>query len=204
MPNMELITSVTVGSGGAASVTLPATGTIPQTYTDLKVVMSVRDNSSAVGNNIFIKVNGVTTNQSMRFISGDGSSTPNSASDTPIYVTSNGNTSTSNTFSNIEVYIPNYTSTTTYKSLSIDSVSENNGTTAYAQLAAGLYSSNTAITTISFSTNGSATILEGSTFYLYGISNVTSGSKAIHLLQHQHQYAHHHLHHHQQYKAHQR
>jgi len=31
MPNMELITSVTVGSGGAASVTLPATGTIPQT-----------------------------------------------------------------------------------------------------------------------------------------------------------------------------
>jgi hypothetical protein len=178
MPNMELITSVTVGSGGAASVTLPATGTIPQTYTDLKVVMSVRDNSSAVGNNIFIKVNGVTTNQSMRFISGDGSSTPNSASDTPIYVTSNGNTSTSNTFSNIEVYIPNYTSTTTYKSLSIDSVSENNGTTAYAQLAAGLYSSNTAITTISFSTNGSATILEGSTFYLYGISNVTSTTKA--------------------------
>jgi hypothetical protein len=28
MPNMELITSVTVGSGGAASVTLTAIGTI--------------------------------------------------------------------------------------------------------------------------------------------------------------------------------
>jgi hypothetical protein len=58
--NMELITSVTVGSGGAASVTLPATGTIPATYTDLKVVYSVRSTSST-SNVIDISFNGNTS-----------------------------------------------------------------------------------------------------------------------------------------------
>jgi hypothetical protein len=47
--NMELITSVTVGSGGAASVTLPATGTIPQTYTDLKIIVSGRNSTTSTG-----------------------------------------------------------------------------------------------------------------------------------------------------------
>jgi hypothetical protein len=178
MPNMELITSVTVGSGGAASVTLPASGTIPQTYTDLKILISARDNSAQIGNNILMQINGGTTSQSVRAISGDGSSTPNSYSATPIFFTSNGNSSTADTFSNMEVYIPNYASTTTYKSVSVDSVSENNGTTALAQLTAGLYASNNAITTISFVTNGGPNILEGSTFYLYGISSVTSTPKA--------------------------
>jgi hypothetical protein len=46
MANMELITSVTVGAGGAASVTLPATGTIPATYTDLKVVAYSRSSQA--------------------------------------------------------------------------------------------------------------------------------------------------------------
>jgi hypothetical protein len=176
--NMELITSVTVGSGGAASVTLPASGTIPQTYTDLKILISARDNSAQIGNNILMQINGGTTSQSVRAISGDGSSAPNSYSATPLFAQSNGNSSTAGTFSNIEVYIPNYASTTTNKSVSVDSVTENNGTTALAQLSAGLYASNTAITTISFVANGSPNILEGSTFYLYGISSVTSTPKA--------------------------
>ena len=53
--NMTLITSVTVGSGGAASVTLPATGTIPATYTDLKIVASTRQSGNADGNQMGIR-----------------------------------------------------------------------------------------------------------------------------------------------------
>jgi hypothetical protein len=39
----ELITSSTVGSGGAASITFTA---IPQTYTDLKILYSTRNSGS--------------------------------------------------------------------------------------------------------------------------------------------------------------
>ena len=144
---------------------------INQSYTNLLLKLSVRDNASAVGNNILFKINSGTTSQSIRFISGDGSSTPNSANDTPIYFTSNGNTSTSSTFSNMEIYIHNYASTSLHKSLSVDSVSENNGTLAYAQLVAGLYASNTQITSILFNANGGVNFLTGSSFYLYGIKN---------------------------------
>jgi len=73
MANMELITSVTVGSGGAASVTLPATGTIPQTYTDLKLVYSARATVAGTQEFINISFNGNTSNYSLRSLQGDGS-----------------------------------------------------------------------------------------------------------------------------------
>ena len=91
---------------------------IPQTYTDLLVKISARDNSSSIGNNMFFKVNSGTSSQSMRQLLGDGASA-SSFSDTQQYYVSNGNTSTASTFSNMEVYIPNYASTSTSKSLSI-------------------------------------------------------------------------------------
>lgn len=173
---LNLIAKQTVGSGGASSVTF---SNIPQTFTDLKVVMSVRDGSAQVGNNILFQINGGTTSQSVRAISGDGSSTPNSYSATPLFFTSNGNSSTANTFSNMEVYICNYASTTINKSVSVDSVSENNGTTAYAQLTAGLYASNTAITSILFTANGGPSFSEFSEFWLYGISSSSTQNTSI-------------------------
>jgi hypothetical protein len=142
---------------------------IPQTYTDLLVKISARDNSSSIGNNMFFKVNSGTSNQSMVQILGETG--VSSFSDTQQYYVSNANTSTASTFSNVEVYIPNYASTSTSKSLSIDAVSENNATSAYRTLAAALYASNTAITSILFSTNGAVDFLTNSTFYLYGIKN---------------------------------
>jgi hypothetical protein len=162
-----LIASSTVGSGGAASIDF---NSIPSTYTDLLLKISTRDNSSAIGNNIIFKINGVTTSQSIRFLIGDGASA-SSANDTPLYFTANGNTSTASTFANIEVYLPNYALTTINKSASIDAVSENNATTAYATLGAGLYAANTAISSISMTTNGGVNFLQYSTAYLYGISN---------------------------------
>ena len=80
-----------------------------------------------------------------------------------------GNNSTANTFANAEIYIPNYTSAN-QKSVSIDSVGENNATTAYATLASGLWTSTAAITSIKLFSSGN-TILQYSTFYLYGVSN---------------------------------
>ena len=174
--NMTLITSVTVGSGGAASVTLPATGTIPATYTDLQVLVSTRGATGGVGYNL-IQFNSSTSNFSTKEVQGNGSGTSSNSDTTGRAGAYVGSTDTASTFSNNLIYIPNYTSSN-YKSFSVDSVTENNATTAYATLIAGLWSNTAAITSITFTTSGSVNFAEGSTFYLYGISNVTSGSKA--------------------------
>lgn len=159
------IASVEVPSGGQSSVTFSS---IPQGYTDLKIVCSVRDTGGGVTNNIIVAVNGVTTSQSVKQLGGTGSSAY-SASDTPIYAygaVSGG--ATANTFSNCEIYIPNYASTTTNKSVSLDFVTENNATAGYQTLAAGLYASNTAITSLAINANGTS-FAQYSTFTLYGI-----------------------------------
>lgn len=174
MANMELITSVTVGSGGASSVTLPATGTIPQTYTDLKIVASVRGTASTVNQSYTVTFNGSsTTGLTMKRVYGNGAS---AASDSNTTLEGVGSTATASTFSNDEIYIPNYAGSNN-KSFSVDNVGENNATTAYALLQAGLRSNTDAITSIVL-TSSAGNFAEGSTFYLYGISNVTSTTKA--------------------------
>ena len=168
--NYVLLEKITVGAAGASSVTFSS---IPQTgYTDLVVKWSMRDTSASISNNVLIKINGVTTSQSVRTLSGNGSSA-SSYADTPLYVNAVvSNTATANTFSNNELYIPNYNSTTTSKSVSLDTVTENNATQASAQLSAGLYASNSAITSIEFAPNGAVTFVQGSTFYLYGVAKL--------------------------------
>ena len=174
MANMELITSVTVGSGGAASVTLPATGTIPATYTDLRLVVSARTNRADTFDGLLVKPNNSSSNLSYRYIRGDGSTT---YSNTLSRFDINGNNTTASTFGNLDLYIPNYASSD-YKSMSGDSVTENNALEALSGLHAWLWSDTSAITTLVCAPQFGNLFLEGSTFYLYGISNVTSGTKA--------------------------
>ena len=71
----------------------------------------------------------------------------------------------------------------TYKSIIVDGVMENNATEGRLNLSGGLWSSANAITTLQFATfnnsnSASANFVEGSTFQLYGISNITSTAKA--------------------------
>ena len=163
-----LIDKATVGSGGTSSITFSS---IPQTYTDLKLVISARGSRSAVYNSMKIKFNGVDTNQSSRVIEGNGAAA-SSYSDTIITIIMSGASATANTFGSGEVYIPNYTSSN-YKSVAADSVAETNATTEYMDVVAGLWGSGNAITSITIDPNvsGSYTILEYSSAYLYGIKN---------------------------------
>jgi hypothetical protein len=179
MPNMELITSVTVGAGGTSSVTLPVTGTIPQTYTDLVVKISARNDASVLTGGVWIYPNGSSADMTSRILAGTGSAALHTT-DTKLWGYVNSASSTSNTFSNLEVYIPNYTSSA-HKTFSIDSVMENNATEGRHNLSAGLWSVTSAITSLEFQTfnnsnSASANFVEGSTFYLYGISNVAAGT----------------------------
>jgi len=166
-----LINSVTVGSGGASSVTFSS---IPQTYTDLKIVISARDaRSDAAVSNINFNFNnvGAGTNYSGNYIYGSGSGVTASTAGISGGAVAFGTAAinTANTFGNAEVYIPNYTSSN-YKSLSSDSVSENNATAGYDLLLAGLWSNTSAINSIIITPLYSP-FAEYSTFYLYGIKN---------------------------------
>ena len=73
-------------------------------------------------------------------------------------------------FNNIGIYIPNYAGSNN-KSFSIDNAQENNITTAYSQLEAGLWSDSSAITSIRLTEQYGNNLVEYSTAYLYGISN---------------------------------
>jgi len=165
MPNtFELIASSTVGAGGTSAITFSS---IASTWTDLVLKFSLRTDASLGQDNVKLYINGGTANQYLttKDVRGNGSAA-SSASEVMVI---NGNTATSNTFGNGEIYLPNYAGSTN-KSMSADSVSENNATTAFTFLNALLWSQTSAITSIAI---GSATgnLMQYSTAYLYGVKN---------------------------------
>jgi len=167
MPGNHVLLETISLTQSAASVTFD---NIPQTgYTDLKIVLSARDSSTgnASGNYYTIAFNGGSS-YAARYLQGNGSSA-NSGTEPQLAGISDAASGTANTFSNDEVYIPNYTSTTN-KSYSVDAVNENNTTGAYATLVAGSATSSTAINSITFTPNSSASFLQYSTFSLYGVA----------------------------------
>ena len=164
----EAIATVTVGSGGAADITFSS---IPATYTDLLIKLSGRTSLSDISGGYRMRFNGasVDTNLSSRYLQGNGSAT-SSASLSFLYLGDlPGATATASTFGNMEIYIPNYRSSNN-KSVSVDTVTENNATTAYVHFVAGLWSDNSAITSITI-LRASVNIEQYSTATLYGIKN---------------------------------
>lgn len=166
-----LISSVTVGSGGSSSI---AFSSIPSTYTDLCLVLSLRQDQTASNDGQIpaIQFNGSSSNFSSRTLRGTGSAASSFSATTNILTYgSDPSDFTSNTFANTQVYIPNYTSSNN-KSFSLDGVTENNATSAQAALQANLWSQTAAITSITLSPfTGGGLFVQYSTAYLYGISN---------------------------------
>jgi hypothetical protein len=166
----ELISAVTVGSGGASSIDFTS---IPSTYTDLCFKISGRTTGAlSRSESIYLQFNGVTTSSySYRYIQGSGSAASSSSGSTTfIYIGEQPQSpSTASTFGNADIYIPNYAGSTN-KSLSVDNVQEDNQTQAYATLVAGLWSNTAAITYIKVYPTLS-NWAQYSTAYLYGVKN---------------------------------
>ena len=163
------IASVTVGSGGAANITFSS---IPSTYTDLLIKVSARSTGSYKRGVLLCYFNGTATNLTYRRLYGIaafGSPGSDSGSDSTTSYFS-GNTSTASTFGNDEIYIPNYASSN-FKSYGSDGVSEDNSNEAGASLTANLWSSTSAITSITLMDNQSNNLAQYSTATLYGIKN---------------------------------
>jgi hypothetical protein len=153
-----------------ASITFSS---IPQTYTDLYLVFSARSNYGAGTDALQISFNSNTSSYSSRLLYGTGTS----AASTTIarYV---GEivpaTYTANTFGNLSIYVPNYTSGSA-KSYSADTVTENNATSAFQVITAGLWDNTAAITSIAFTTVSGSNFLQYTSATLYGILKGSDG-----------------------------
>lgn len=163
-----LISSVTVGSGGAANIEFTS---IPATYTDLLVRLSARlttSPESSPWSSVYISLNNSSSNFTYRLLYGSGSSAASQTGTNQIvWVNSSG--ATANSFGNADIYISNYAGSNN-KSISSDFATENNATAALAGLNATLWSDSAAITSFKIAP-ASGNIAEHSTAYLYGISN---------------------------------
>ena len=145
---------------------------IPQTgYTDLKLVWSARRQVNP-GYALVNFNNLATANFSNRVLEGNGASASSFVNGSTNYAGALvAAADTANTFGSSEMYIPNYTSSN-FKSYSIEAVSENNGTTAYADMISGLWSNTAAINAIKLTTHDGASFAIGSTFSLYGVAKL--------------------------------
>lgn len=142
---MTLVSTITVGAGGAAS--LEWTG-IPQTGTDLLVVVSPRKSSAQTEGDFRLRFNGSSSGYADKALQGNGSSAASTTyATTAVYAYQPGANATANTFGNLSFYIPNYTSSVA-KSISGDWVTENNATTAYQVIAAYSWSGTASIASI--------------------------------------------------------
>ena len=175
-PNMEAIETITATTS-VASITF---SNIPQGYTDLVLNLSARvDAANGVAQLYF---NGSTAvDKQWRRLYGDGSTATSDSSNglsayfRPIGI--NRSDQTASTFGNMSIYIPNYASTSTYKSMSADGVNENNATFAEAAFGAGLWQSNSAISSVTIIPSA-GNFVQHSTATLYGVTSAATAAKA--------------------------
>ena len=160
----EAIATVTVGSGGAASIDFTS---IPATYTDLVLLTSVRVDGGTAATQVTF--NGSSSGFSSKWVRGNGSAASSSTETFSHAGYANYSGTTASTFANASIYIPNYAGSNA-KSVSVDSVSEDNTSTAFAVLVAGLWTGTAAINQVTL-TPVSGNYVQYSTATLYGIKN---------------------------------
>jgi hypothetical protein len=158
-----------------ATYTVPSNTTsytfnsIPGTYTDLVIAMSV---ASSSGNTLFIRFNGDTSaNYSAVRLSTNGSATFTDRDSGAGYGVLTNYAAPPSTLGNHNtiLQVMNYSNTTTFKTW----LNQSNLASTGVDLIVGLYRSTSSITSIGFSTNGfggTSTLLAGSTFTIYGIA----------------------------------
>lgn len=167
--SMTLISTATVGAGGSTAIEF---NSIPQTYSDLLVVVSFRTAFSAIYQYIQCYFNDSTSGYTAKnFLYANSVVTNSTAQIEPGAASAN---STANTFSNLSIYIPNYISANP-KSFTVEGGTENNAPAAAVGLNNTTWSTTSAITKISLTAAGQ-TILQNSTASLYGILKGSGGA----------------------------
>jgi hypothetical protein len=170
---MKLIETKTLGTA-AASIVLTD---IPQDFTDLYLLLSLRGSLAGGNLGLYVTINTVVSGDSTSrslFGTGTSRSTGGNVGNDQLFVGYiPGSVVTSNTFGNSSIYIANYTGNSN-KTVSTDSVTENNGTAAYQIINAGIVNKTAAVTSLTIESI-SANLVSGSTISLYGILKGSDG-----------------------------
>lgn len=155
--------------------------TIPQTYTDLKLVFSLRSaRSASTRDDLKITINSDTGNNysGKRVFASDGANTSSQGfsgapTDQLFLGAIPASSATSSTFSNSELYFPNYTIAANKKSISSDFTYENNVADNNITGFGAMLWNNTAnaITSLKIEILSANDFTQHSTAYLYGIFN---------------------------------
>lgn len=175
---MDKLASYVVPSGGVATVTfdnLPTEG-----YTDLLLVASAKSNKSP-GNSVDVIIgqfNESATGYSGREVYGNGS-TVAAGNITQLFAGYTTDTaSPSQTFSSSELYIQNYLSGNA-KTSSLRAVTEDDATNAYQIMAHNQWTGTDPISSILLDLSVGTLFVEGSSFYLFGITAGSDGITAV-------------------------
>lgn len=166
----QLISS-NILSATATSVTFSS---IPNTFTDLLLKASTRNDAVGVNYRLDVRFNGNSNSvYSRNYLQTDGSAVGGVRTanltlwENPEFT--NGATSPASTFSNAEYYIPSYLATNN-RQLSSQGFLPNNTNPSYRISGCSLFRDTTAISSITLSVNSGNWVV-GSSFYLYGIKN---------------------------------
>jgi hypothetical protein len=138
---------------------------IPSTYTDLVIVANYSLSTTSDITRVRFNGDSVSSNSTTWMI-GDGTSATSSRSISAGFMRCFVVPTSASGLRTTTLNIQNYSNSTTYKTVLIRS-----GTaSASVQAFVGLWSSTSAITSMSFTNSGTATFDAGSTFTLYGIA----------------------------------
>lgn len=171
---MTKLATVTVGSGGSSSIEFT---NIPQTYTDLKILLSIKEasTSSSGATYIDVRLNGSTGTYAIRRVVGFGSSITSNTAQTSGFMSigyfNNSRTTMADMFTNAELYFANYTGAN-YKTVSCEfSMPDNTTTGPYTGFGAGIWENTSAINSILIRADG-FNLTQYSEATLYGIRNM--------------------------------
>jgi len=168
--NYSSISTVTVGSGGASSITFSS---IPSTYTHLQIRAISRSAQAASTDSMYMRFNGIsTTSYSWHYLKGDGSSATASAyaSDNVMYAgTTPAASATSGLFGVTIIDILDYANTNKNKTVRVLDGYDANGS-GVVELRSNAWYSTSALTDILIANyTGSANFAQYSQFALYGV-----------------------------------
>jgi hypothetical protein len=170
----ESISTVTVGSGGSASVTFSS---IPATFAHLQVRGILRSTAAVAVNQSMLQINGNTSTSSYAFHQIYGNGTAAGAEGYPTgtlggvapFTRNPGASATSGMFGAVIMDILDYTNTNKYKTVRIFYGYDANGT-GQVGLTSGLYLPNTnAITQLDITIQGGGNYAQYSSLALYGV-----------------------------------
>ena len=169
MPNtMTLISTQTVGSGGATSVEFTS---IPSTYTHLQVRMNIRSNRAITVEAYTLQFNSTGSNQySGHLLAGGGATTQvvaETSQNTGLGAYISGNSAGANMFGGAISDILDYANTNKYKTVRSLGGTDQNGS-GNISFTSCLWQNTAAINSIKFQ-NGGTGWTEYSSFALYGI-----------------------------------